>query len=129
MAKYRQNRINDAVALELAVILREVKDPRVANALITITSAEVTPDLKYAKIYYSVLGADDDKEQLKEIYLGLKSAAGFIRGQLAKRLNLRATPELTFIEDGSVKHGVEIAAILNSLDITPVDEEEDEDDE
>ena len=126
MAKYRQNRINDAVALELAVILREVKDPRVAEAMITVTAADVTPDLKYAKIYYSVLGADGDKETLKNIYLGLKSAAGFIRSQLAKRLNMRATPELTFIEDGSVKHGVEIAAILNSLNITPA-EEEDED--
>ena len=94
--------------------------------MITVTAADVTPDLKYAKIYYSVLGADGDKEQLKQIYLGLKSAAGFIRSQLAKRLNMRATPELTFIEDGSVKHGVEIAAILNSLDITPA-EEEDED--
>ncbi len=127
MAKYRQNRINDAVALELAVILREVKDPRVSDAMITVTAAEVTPDLKYAKIYYSVLGADDDKEQLKQIYLGLKSAAGFIRSQLAKRLNLRATPELTFIEDSSVKHGVEIAAILNSLDITPAEDEEEDD--
>ena len=126
MAKYRQNRINDAVALELAVILREVKDPRVSDAMITVTAADVTPDLKYAKIYYSVLGADGDKEQLKQIYLGLKSAAGFIRSQLAKRLNMRATPELTFIEDSSVKLGVEIAAILNSLDITPA-EEEDED--
>ena len=127
MAKYRQNRINDAVALELAVILREVKDPRVSEALITVTAADVTPDLKYAKIYYSVLGADGDKEQLKQIYLGLKSAAGFIRSQLAKRLNLRATPELTFVEDNSVKHGVEIAAILNSLDITPAEDDEDED--
>ena len=123
MAKYRQNRINDAVALELAVILREVKDPRVSDAMITVTAADVTPDLKYAKIYYSVLGADGDKEQLKQIYLGLKSAAGFIRSQLAKRLNMRATPECTFIEDGSVQHGVEIAAILNSLDITPAEEE------
>lgn len=126
MAKYRQNRINDAVALELAVILREVKDPRVSEAMITVTAADVTPDLKYAKIYYSVLGADGDKEQLKNIYLGLKSAAGFIRSQLAKRLNMRATPELTFIEDSSVKHGVEIAAILNSLDITPADEEDED---
>ena len=127
MAKYRQSRINDAVVHELAVILREVKDPRVSEALITVTAADVTPDLKYAKIFYSVLGADGDKEQLKQIYLGLKSAAGFIRSQLAKRLNLRATPELTFVEDNSVKHGVEIAAILNSLDITPADDEEEDD--
>lgn len=127
MAKYRQNRINDAVALELAVILREVKDPRVADALITITSAEVTADLKYAKIYYSVLGMDDDKEQMKELARGLRSASGFIRGQLAKKLNLRATPELTFIADDSVKHGVKIAGIINSLNITPLEDEEVED--
>lgn len=124
MAKYRQNRINDAVALELAVIIREVKDPRVSESMITITSADVTADLKYAKIYYSVLGMDDDKEQMKELAKGLRSAAGFMRGQLAKRLNLRATPELTFIRDESVAHGVKIAGIINSLNITPLEDEE-----
>ena len=127
MAKYRQNRINDAVALELAVIIREVKDPRVSESMITITSADVTADLKYAKIYYSVLGMDDDKEQMKELARGLRSAAGFMRGQLAKRLNLRATPELTFIRDESVAHGVKIAGIINSLNITPLEEEEEVD--
>ncbi len=127
MAKYRQNRINDAVALELAVIIREVKDPRVSESMITITSADVTADLKYAKIYYSVLGMDDDKEQMKELTKGLRSAAGFIRGQLAKRLNLRATPELTFIRDESVAHGVKIAGIINSLNITPLEDEEESD--
>ena len=127
MAKYRQNRINDAVALELAVIIREVKDPRVSELMITITSADVTADLKYAKIYYSVLGMDDDKERMKELAKGLRSAAGFIRGQLAKRLNLRATPELTFIRDESVAHGVKIAGIINSLNITPLEEEEKDD--
>lgn len=127
MAKYRQNRINDAVALELAVIIREVKDPRVSESMITITSADVTADLKYAKIYYSVLGMDDDKERMKELAKGLRSAAGFIRGQLAKRLNLRATPELTFIRDESVAHGVKIAGIINSLNITPLEDEEKDD--
>ena len=127
MAKYRQNRINDAVALELAVIIREVKDPRVSESMITITSADVTADLKYAKIYYSVLGIDDDKEQMKELAKGLRSAAGFMRGQLAKRLNLRATPELTFIRDESVAHGVKIAGIINSLNITPLEDEEEVD--
>ena len=127
MAKYRQNRINDAVALELAVIIREVKDPRVSESMITITSADVTADLKYAKIYYSVLGIDDDKEQIKELAKGLRSAAGFMRGQLAKRLNLRATPELTFIRDESVAHGVKIAGIINSLNITPLEDEEEVD--
>lgn len=112
MAKYRQGRINDAVMAEVSMILRDVKDPRVSDSLITVTGADVTADLKYAKIYYSLYGSDE-----KEVRLGLKSAAAFIRSQLAKRLNLRITPELTFVRDDSVKHGADIAAILNRLDI------------
>ena len=127
MAGHRQDKLNNAVCLELASIIREVKDPRVSESMITITSADVTADLKYAKIYYSVLGMDDDKEQMKELARGLRSAAGFMRGQLAKRLNLRATPELTFIRDESVAHGVKIAGIINSLNITPLEEEEEVD--
>ena len=98
------------------MILRDVKDPRVSEALITVTGADVTADLKYAKIYYSIYGSDEDEKEVKH---GLKSAAPFIRSQLAKRLNLRITPELSFIRDDSVKHGAEIAAILNKLDIKP----------
>lgn len=112
MAKYRQGRINDSVMIEVSGILRDVKDPRVSEALITVTGADVTADLKYAKIFYSLYGDDD-----KEVRQGLKSASPYIRSQLAKRLNLRITPELTFVPDGSVKHGAEIAAILNTLDV------------
>ncbi len=115
MAKYRQNRVNDAVALEVAQILREIKDPRVSAELITVCSAEVTADLKYAKIYYSAMGGD-----AAECAKGLKSAAGFVRSQLAKRLNLRTTPEIHFIPDESVKRGADIAAILHGLDIKPL---------
>ena len=89
MGKYRKDRVNDAVAQELAVIIRDVKDPRVSQSLITVTGAEVSPDFKYAKIFYSVLGTEGDPDAMKEIGKGLRSAAGFIRGQLAKRLNLR----------------------------------------
>ena len=121
MSKYRRNRVNDAVALELVSILRNVKDPRVSGAFISITSADVTPDFKYAKIFYSVLGMDDDAEGIKEIAKGLKSAQGFIRGQLAKTLNLRVTPELTFVPDESMKRGVEIAAMINKLEFTDDD--------
>ena len=124
MGKYRKNRVNDAVALEVSVILRNVKDPRVSGAFISITGADVTPDFKYAKIYYSVLGMDGDREAEKELAKGLKSATGFIRGQLAKTLNLRVTPELTFVPDESMKRGVEIAAMINSLEFT--DDESDE---
>lgn len=128
MAKYRQNRINDAVTLEVSQIVREIKDPRVSDCMLTITAATVTPDLKYAKIYYSVLGMDGDAEMLKELAKGLRSASGFVRSQLAKRLNMRATPELTFIHDDSVKHGAEIAAIMNGLDIKPLEDGEEGDD-
>ncbi len=127
MGKYRKNRVNDAVAQEMAVIIRDVKDPRVSESLITVTGADVSPDFKYAKIFYSVLGADGDTEAMKEIGKGLRSAAGFIRGQLAKRLNLRVTPELTFVADESIMRGVNIAAMINNLEFT--DEEEDGEEE
>jgi len=126
MAKYRRDRVNDAVALEMVSILRNVKDPRVSGAFISVTGADVTPDFKYAKIYYSVLGIDDDPEEAKEIAKGLKSAQGFIRSQLAKTLNLRVTPELTFIPDESMKRGVEIASMINNLEFADEEEEIDE---
>ena len=111
MPKYRRNRINEAVAEEVAQIVRDVKDPRVGDVIITVTGAEVTADLKYAKIFYSCLGEADTKELSK----GLKSASPFIRRELATRLNLRVTPELTFIRDEGVRHGADIAALLNKI--------------
>lgn len=111
MANYRRGRINDEMRNEVAMILRDVKDPRVAGAFVSVTGAEVTPDLKYAKIYYSNLSGDE-----KEVAKGLKAASGFIRGQIAQKMNLRITPELTFIKDNSIKHGAHIASILNSLE-------------
>ena len=112
MAKYRQDRINDSVAHEMAQIIREIKDPRVSGALITVTGAEVSQDLKYAKIFYSAISGEDP-----ECASGLASASGFARGQLARRLNLRITPEIKFVYDGSLEHGMKIAKILNGLDI------------
>ncbi len=111
MAKYRRQRINDSVAQETSLILRDVKDPRVSDALITVTGADVSADLKYAKIFFSLYGGD-----MKETEEGLRCAAGFIRGQLARRLNLRITPQLTFVYDASVGHGAQIASILRTLD-------------
>ena len=117
MANYRRGRINEEMQREVAKIIREVKDPRVAKSFISITGAEVTPDLKYAKIYYSAYNADK-----KEVKMGLRSSAGFIRGQVSKNLNLRITPELTFIEDGSIEYGAKISKILEGITFT--DEEE-----
>ncbi|MBQ8344770.1 MAG: 30S ribosome-binding factor RbfA [Clostridia bacterium] len=119
MANYRRGRINDEMQKELAVILREVKDPRVADAFISVTGCEVTGDLKYAKVYYSVMMGDK-----KEAAKGLKSSAGYIRRELAHRLNLRMTPELTFFEDHSIEHGAHISKLLNGIEITEETEEE-----
>ena len=110
MPKYRQGRINDSVMQEVSLILRDVKDPRVSDGMLTVTGADVSADLKYAKIFYSSF-AGEDKETAK----GLRSAAGFIRGQLAHRLNLRVTPELTFVYDHSVQHGAHIAKLLSDI--------------
>ncbi len=110
MAKYRQGRINEEMYKEAANIIRTVKDPRVSGAFVSVTGADVTPDLKYAKIYYSVMQGDK-----KEVARGLKSSAPYIRGQLAKALNLRVTPELTFVEDTSIAYGAKIEKIISGF--------------
>lgn len=119
MSKYRRGRINEEMQKELTQILRRVKDPRVSDAFVSITAADCTPDLKYAKVYYSVMSGDQ-----KEVAKGLKAAAGFIRRELANTLNLRMTPELTFLPDTSISYGAHIAAVLNSLEISPEEDEE-----
>ena len=106
---------------ELMLILRRVKDPRVSDAFISITAADCTADLKYAKIYYSALRGDP-----KETAKGLKAAAGFIRRELAHSLNLRMTPELTFLPDTSIAYGAHISSILNNLEISEEDPEEED---
>ena len=105
----------------MASILRRVKDPRVSDAFISVTAADCTADLKYAKIYYSALQGDP-----KAVAIGLKAATGFIRRELARTLNLRVTPELTFIADTSISYGAHISSILEGLEISP-EEEIDED--
>ena len=110
MANYRRGRINDEVQKELSIIVREIKDPRVSGAMICITGTEVTPDLKYAKVYYSALGGDK-----KEVAKGLKAASGYIRRRIAQSLNLRVTPEFSFFLDESIEHGARIASILNTI--------------
>ena len=117
MAKYRRDRINDEMRREMMDILRKVKDPRVQDAFVSVTAVDCTADLKYAKIYYSALRGDE-----KELAKGLKAATGFIRRELAAGLNLRITPELTFVRDSSITYGAHISSILNTLDI--LDEEE-----
>jgi ribosome-binding factor A len=124
MANYRRGRINDEMKKELSQVLREVKDPRLTDAFISITAVEVTGDLKFAKVYYSAMMGDK-----KEIAKGLKSSAGYIRREIARRLNLRMTPEFSFYEDHSIEHGAHISKLLNGIEITPEETEEEENDD
>ncbi len=110
MAKYRQGRINDAVAEELAVALRDVRDPRITSSMVSITRADVTRDLKIAKVYFSSMG---DPAEAKKALTG---AAGLFRCRLAQALNLRITPELVFIPDNSIEHGARISELLHQID-------------
>ena len=125
MPKYRRNRINDAVAREISEIIRDVKDPRISGAFITVTGADVTGDLKYAKIFYSIIGEADEKELSR----GLKSASPFIRRELAVRLNLRMTPELNFVRDTGTRHGADIAELLHKINENRTEPETDAEEE
>ena len=109
MSKYRRGRINDAVAQDLAIALGDVREPKVIENFVSITRAEVAPDLKYASVYFSCVG--DSKEALE----GLKKCTGMLRHHLAVNLNLRITPELAFIKDGSIEHGAKIARLIEEI--------------
>lgn len=113
MPSYRRGRINEEMTRELASILREIKDPRVADNFVSVTAAEVTPDLKFAKIYFSSMTGDKN-----EIRRGLSSASGFIRKRIAESLNLRVTPELTFVADDSIEYGSHINTLLHKIEKT-----------
>ncbi len=113
MANYRRGRINDEMQKELSALLREIKDPRVSGAMVSITAAQVTPDMKYATVYFSVLGGDP-----KETKKGLDSAKGFIRREIAARLNLRNTPEFNFVFDDSIRYGAHISKLLEDIKTT-----------
>lgn len=108
----KNTRINVEVQRELSnLISREIKDPRI-NPMTSVVSVDVSPDLKTAKVYISVLGDEESKNSTR---LGLKSASSYIRGQLAKSLNLRNTPELTFVIDNSIEYGVTMSALIDSV--------------
>lgn len=105
-------RINQEVQNDLSNIIRgDLKDPRI-SPLTTIVKVDVTPDLKFCKVYVSVMG--EDKEQNDTID-GLKSSAGHIRSELAHRTNLRNTPQLTFVLDHSIEYGVEISSLIDKV--------------
>ena len=113
MASNRIGRINEEIQKELASLLRNLKDPRVAGTMISITKVETTPDLRYAKVYASFLEETKAADALK----GLKSASGYLRRELGSALNLRYTPELQWALDDSITYGAKLLKLINSLEV------------
>jgi ribosome-binding factor A len=105
----RVNRISEEYKREISDLIKnDINDPRIAE-FTSITSVNVSPDLKYAKVYFSVLGDDKAKE---DTMAGLKSAAGFVRKEMSKRVKLRYTPEIIFELDTSIEHGIYISKLI-----------------
>jgi ribosome-binding factor A len=108
----KNTRINEEVMRELSNIIRlEVKDPRI-SPVTSVVSVEVAPDLKTCKAYISVLG---DDEAVAKTIEGLKSSAGFIRRELAHRINLRNTPEITFVSDQSIAYAAKMSKLIDEV--------------
>ena len=112
MASNRIGRINEEIQKELANLIRNLKDPRVQDTMISITHVETTPDLHYAKVYASFLQEEKAADALK----GLKSASGYLRRELGRALQLRYTPELVWELDDSITYGAKMLKLINSLD-------------
>jgi ribosome-binding factor A len=121
MPSNRIGRINEEIQRELSGQLRRLKDPRVSQVgMVSITRVDTTGDLRYARVYVSVL----DKAQEKEVLKGLKSAAGFLRRELGQALQLRYTPELQFISDDSILHGAHILEVLRQVEQKDADRQD-----
>jgi ribosome-binding factor A len=107
----RIQRVEALIKHEISnILLHKIADPRIGFA--TITRVEVSKDIKFAKVYYSVLGTEEERESTKE---GLKSAIGFIKKIIGQRLKLKFTPEITFIVDDSPRKSIEINHLLDDL--------------
>lgn len=111
MTSHRANRVAEQIKKEITQMLREeIKDPRIG--FITVTGAEVTPDIRYAKVFVSIYGDDDSKVQSMQ---ALEKAKGFVRSELGKRIRLRYTPEVTFRFDSSIEYGARIMKLLEEV--------------
>jgi ribosome-binding factor A len=111
MASNRIGRINEEIQRELSSLIRTVKDPRV-HGMISITAVDTTADLRYAKVFISVL----DKNDIPEVLKGLKSAGGYLRRELGRSLGLRYTPELVFEKDDSIDKGAHVLEVLRGME-------------
>ena len=122
MASNKIQRINEDIQRVLSDRLREIKDPRVRQGMASIVAVDTAGDLRWCKVYISVLGLESEKEFMK----GLKSASGWLRRELGNTLSLRYTPELVFQLDKSIEYGAHINTVINSLDISPEEDDGDE---
>jgi len=121
----KSTRINSEVQRVLAEVIRgEIKDPRI-SPLTSVVAVEVAPDLKTCKAWISVLG---DEQARKDTYAGLRSAEGFIKNQIARKINLRNTPEITFILDQSIEYGVNMSKKIDEV-MSEIPDREDEGEE
>ena len=118
MASNRIGRINEEIQRELSDLIRQLKDPRV-QTLLSITRVDTTPDLRYAKVFVSVMDEDREKDAIR----GLKSAGGWLRRELGASLQLRYTPELVFELDDSLKYGAHMFDLLSKLNISHDEDE------
>lgn len=120
MKSIKVERIDAEIKRELAgIIAYGTKDPRINEAMITVSSVSTTGDLKYAKVYVSIM-ADDKKAILK----ALQSGAGHFRSELSGRLRIRTVPELTFVLDESIEYGLKIEKLLSEIKISPETQED-----
>jgi len=113
MAQNRILQINQEIQRELSALLRNVKDPRVQDVMISITRVDTTTDLRYTKVYVSVL----QDEKAKDVMAGLKSAAGYLRRELGHNLSLRYSPEIIWQLDDSITYGAKMMKLINSLEV------------
>ncbi|HBB32991.1 MAG TPA: 30S ribosome-binding factor RbfA [Cyanobacteria bacterium UBA9273] len=112
-ASRRVSRISSLIQEEVSqMLLNEIKDDRVGAGMVSITDVDVSGDLQHAKIYVSIYGTEEARA---ETMAGLKSATGFVRRELGKRIRLRRTPEVIFIEDRALERGDRMLALLNQL--------------
>lgn len=123
MAGHRSERVAQEIRDEVAQMIgRELKDPRIG--FVTVTRVDLTPDLRFARVYVSVLG---DKEQQKKTLQGLKQATGFVRREVGRRLRMRLTPEIQFLYDKGVDATDRVAQLLNEVAAAPLSKPEPED--
>ncbi len=108
----RIDKINEEVRRELANVIRNLKDTRIPM-MTSVVAVNVTSDLRYAKAYISVMGDEETKKKAME---GLRSAAGFVRREIGKKIDLRYTPEFVFELDHSIEHGAHIEKLLKSVE-------------